>query len=55
MKHNVVQIANLTIGAKRVNPNRRRVYSTQGIAPTVTDYSAGGNLQPLVPIHYESD
>lgn len=55
MKPKVVQIANLTIGAKRVNPQRRRVYSPKGIAPTVYGYDKGGNLQPIVPISYESD
>ena len=54
MKPNVVQIANLTIGAKRANPQRRRVYSPKGIAPTVYCYG-GGNQEPLVPVCYESD
>jgi len=44
----VLQIANLTKGAKRDNPNRNRLYDTEGIAPCVTDYSGGGNLQPLI-------
>lgn len=53
MKPKVLQIANLTAGAKRANPQRRRVYSVYGIAPTIYSYN-GGNLEPLVPIIYES-
>ena len=42
MKHkNIKQICNLTIGAKRDNPNQNRVYDTSGIAPCVVDYSGG--------------
>ena len=37
----VRQVANLTKGAKRENPNRNRVYDTDGIAPCVVDYSGG--------------
>ena len=44
----VRQVANLTKGAKRENPNRNRVYDTDGIAPCVVDYSGGGNLVPLI-------
>lgn len=49
----VVQIANLTI-TKRKNPQRRRVYSTEGLAPSVVTMT-GGNLEPLIPVIYESD
>lgn len=51
----VVQICNLTVGSKRDNPNRNRVYDTCGIAPCVVNYSGGGNLQPIVPIAYETE
>jgi hypothetical protein len=44
----VIQIANLTQDAARDNPQRRRVYSTNGLSPTIYDYSGGGNLQPLI-------
>ena len=54
MKTNrVVQIANLTI-TKRKNPQRRRVYSPEGLAPSVVTMT-GGNLEPLIPVVYESD
>ena len=49
----VVQIANLTI-TKRKNPQRRRVYSPEGLAPSVVTMT-GGNLEPLIPVVYESD
>lgn len=49
----VVQIANLTI-TKRKNPQRRRVYSQDGLAPSVVTMT-GGNLEPLIPVVYESD
>ena len=50
----IKQICNLTIGTNRDNPNRNRVYDTKGIAPCVVDYSGGGNLQPIVPVVYET-
>lgn len=50
----IVQICNLTLNAKRDNPQRNRVYSIDGIAPTLS-CMGGGNLEPLVPIAYESD
>lgn len=37
----VRQVANLTRGAKRENPNRNRVYDAGGIAPCIVDYSGG--------------
>ena len=48
------QIGNLTEGAKRANPQRRRLYDPDGIAPTMYNYGAGGNLVPLVMIEYET-
>lgn len=56
MRHcnKIMQIGNLTIGATRKNPNRNRVYGTGGIAPCIVDYSGGGNLQPIVPVVYET-
>lgn len=46
------QIGNLTEGAKRSNPQRRRVYDINGIAPCMYDYSGGGNLVPLLLLEY---
>ena len=40
----VIQSCNLTVGAKRDNPNRNRVYDTSGIAPCVVNYSGGGGI-----------
>lgn len=54
MKDRIIQIANLTLNAKRDNPQRNRVYSPDGIAPAICCYG-GGNLEPLVPIMYEND
>lgn len=46
-----VQLGNLTDGAKRDNPQRRRVYSIDGLCPTLTQaIGAGGNLQPFIII-----
>ncbi len=45
----VKQIGNLTENAKRDNPNRRRVYDSDGLSPTLQrGMGEGGNLQPLV-------
>lgn len=45
----VKQIGNLTECATRDNPNRRRVYDTNGLSPTLTSaMGEGGNLQPFV-------
>lgn len=47
----VKQIGNLTEGAARDNPNRRRVYNADGLSPTLTSaMGEGGNLQPFVVI-----
>lgn len=48
------QIANLTI-TKRENPNRNRVYDPHGIAPTIYNFAGGGQLQPLIPLPYETE
>ena len=37
----MIQVANLTRGTKRENPNRNRVYDAGGIAPCIVDYSGG--------------
>lgn len=45
----VKQIGNLTESTSRDNPNRRRVYDTDGLSPTLTSaMGEGGNLQPFV-------
>lgn len=45
----VMQIGNLTEGAARDNPSRRRVYDTNGLSPTLQSaMGEGGNLQPFV-------
>lgn len=45
----VKQIGNLTECISRHNPNRRRVYDTNGLSPTLTSaMGEGGNLQPFV-------
>ena len=49
----IIQICNLTVGAKRDNPQRNRMYSPEGIGPTLS-CMGGGNLEPLVPIVYEN-
>lgn len=41
------QVANLTQGARRNNPQRNRVYDIMGIAPCIYSYG-GGNLEPLI-------
>lgn len=43
----VMQIGNTTEGAKRENPQRGRVYSMDGIAPTIYT-CGGGNLGPQI-------
>ena len=48
----LLQIGNLTEGAKRKNPQRRRVYDPRGIAPCMCDFSGGGNLVPLMLLRY---
>lgn len=51
----VIQIGNIiddtNIGFK--NPQRGRVYSIEGIAPTVCNYSGGGGLQPKIIVYGE--
>lgn len=37
----IIQVANLTQNTRRDNPNRNRVYDTNGLAPCVYDYSGG--------------
>lgn len=49
----LIQIANLTI-TKRENPQRNRVYDPRGVAPSLVTCT-GGNLQPLIPITYETN
>lgn len=45
----VKQIGNLTEGATRDNPNRRRVYDVNGLSHTLQSaMGEGGNLQPFV-------
>lgn len=48
----ILQIGNLT-DAGRDNPQRRRLYSPSGIAPSVYCYNGGGNLQPLVFLEFD--
>ena len=45
----VMQIGNLVSDAKFDNPQRGRVYSTEGIAPCLNGIGGGGNLEPKVP------
>lgn len=48
----VMQIGNIVddtnIGFK--NPQRGRVYSIEGIAPTMQNWSGGGGLQPKIVV-----
>lgn len=44
------QVANLTKGAKRDNPQRNRVYDPNGLAPCIYCYG-GGNLEPLIIVN----
>lgn len=53
MKDRIIQIANLTINAKRDNPQRNRVYHPEGIGPCLS-CMGGGDLKPLIPVVYES-
>lgn len=43
----IVQIGNVFPTKNRSNPNQGRVYSVNGIAPTLSCMS-GGNLQPMI-------
>ena len=45
----VMQIGNLVSDTKFDNPQRGRVYSTEGIAPCLNGIGGGGNLEPKVP------
>jgi hypothetical protein len=50
----LLQIGNLTEGARRKNPQRRRLYDPRGISPCLNaGMGMGGNLQPFVLIEYE--
>lgn len=46
----VIQICNVVDDSNRgfKNPQRGRVYSTEGLAPTMQNWSGGGNLQPKI-------
>lgn len=47
----IKQVGNLTEMVSRDNPNRRRVYNTNGLSPTLTSaMGEGGNLQPFVVV-----
>ena len=54
MTNRVIQIANLTQGAKRDNLQRNRVYGTKGVAPSIYCYG-GGNLEPLIVTDMEEE
>lgn len=43
------QIGNLSKNGKK-NPQSMRVYDQRGIAPTLSNYSGGGGLVPLIVI-----
>lgn len=43
----IIQIANLTEGTERNNPNTFRLYNPIGLSPTI-NCSGGGNREPLV-------
>lgn len=49
----VIQVGNIVddteIGFK--NPQRGRVYSIEGIAPTMQNWSGGGGLQPKIIVY----
>ena len=50
----VIQVGNILnneVGFK--NPQRGRVYSIEGISPTIYDFSGGGNLQPKIIVEDE--
>lgn len=53
----VVQVGNLiddtNIGFK--NPQRGRVYGTDGIAPTMQDFSGGGGLVPKIVVYEDEN
>lgn len=52
MNVKVIQIGNIVddtnIGFK--NPQRGRVYSIEGLAPTIYNFSGGGDLQPKIVV-----
>ena len=52
MTDRVIHIANLTRNAKRDNPQRNRVYDTNGISPCL-NCCGGGNLEPLIVEIYD--
>lgn len=55
MELKVIQIGNIVddtnIGFK--NPQRGRVYSIDGLAPTMQNWSGGGGLQPKIVVEDE--
>lgn len=57
MKGKVIQIGNIVddtnIGFK--NPQRGRVYSIDGLAPTMQNWSGGGGLQPKIVVEDERE
>ena len=49
----VIQLMNLSI-SERDNPNQGRVYSIDGISPTLTKMDGGGR-QPHIVVYESSD
>ena len=55
MQTDIKWIGNITPTKTRDNPNQGRVYDVNGICPTITNLSGGGNLQPMVIVHREEN
>lgn len=53
MNNNIVQIGNLFPNSQNfINPQRGRIYSANGISPTLSTCQGGG-LEPKVIIYYK--
>lgn len=44
----IIQIGNVMPTKTRDNPNQGRVYSRNGLAPSITNVSGGGGRQPMI-------
>ena len=53
----IIQVGNIVDDADVhfKNPQRGRVYSIEGIAPTVCNFSGGGGLQPKIVVNDERE
>lgn len=47
----VIQVGNLYRKSKFCNPQRGRIYSTDGISPCINEVGGGGNLEPKILVY----